>query len=508
MKRFLARAGAKIGRFFWSWRFLKFILWTVTLIVLFYAEEDWRGARVWASTKAAWEAKGESFDYIRFNPPTVPDAQNLAALPIFQVDSESQQPKALIKAMRGSPIDNYPKIGDFMRGAAPDMNQIQMAISKDYSAAFPGTVALRNTLAQFEALYPVIADLRAASATRHQCRFNADYSIYPPESRSLGLFVDQLKLARLVTIHALLALHQNQSDLALADLKFNCQLASGAERDPSLVGGLVANGIEAMSGNALVEGLALHSWSDAQLTEIQECLGRFDLLRNFQFYMRNEAADVGPNYDFFKNNRQLSLARWPSAEGVSGIKLLVLKLSLLWPSGWIDENKGPVVDSLLKGLAIFTPEGRRVFPAVARDLDLELERRMAELDAWAPWNFISVDAGMAVEGPAQGFARNQVIVLDEARIACALERYRLAHGGYPDSLDALVPTYIDELPHDIMNGEPYHYRLQADGRYLLYSVGWNQTDEGGKIVFEKENPDRIDYTKGDWVWPTREQRGP
>jgi len=369
-------------------------------------------------------------------------------------------------------------------------------------------VAPRNPLAQFEALYPMIADLRAASATRPLCRFDAGYSVYPPESRALSLIVDQLKLARLVTIHALLTLHQNQSDLALADLKLNYQLASGAERDPSLVGGLVANGIEAMSGNALVEGLALHSWNDAQLTEIQKCLGRFDLLRNFQFYMRNEAADVGPNYDFFKNNRQLSLANWPSAEGVSGIKLLVLKLSLLWPSGWVDDNKGPVVDSLLKSLAIFAPEERRVFPAVARDLDLKLERRMAELATWAPWNFISVDAGMAVEGPAQGFARNQVIVLDEARIACALERYRLAHGGYPDSLDALSPGCIDELPHDIMSGVSYRYQLRSDGTYLLYSVGWNQADDGGKVVYKNDASGQIDYSKGDWVWPMPERRGP
>ena len=48
MKRFLSR----IGRFFRLWTFLKILLWTATLIALFYAEEDWRGARAWAATKA------------------------------------------------------------------------------------------------------------------------------------------------------------------------------------------------------------------------------------------------------------------------------------------------------------------------------------------------------------------------------------------------------------------------------------------------------------------------
>ena len=105
-------------------------------------------------------------------------------------------------------------------------------------------------------------------------------------------------------------------------------------------------------------------------------------------------------------------------------------------------------------------------------------------------------------------ARNQVIVLDEARIACALERHRLAHGGYPASLDALSPGCIEELPHDIMSGESYRYQLRSDGTYLLYSVGWNQGDDGGKVVYKNDASGQIDYSKGDWVWPMPERRGP
>ena len=99
------------------------------------------------------------------------------------------------------------------------------------------------------------------------------------------------------------------------------------------------------------------------------------------------------------------------------------------------------------------------------------------------------------------FAESQVLN-DQTLIACGLERYQLTHFAYPATLDALVPACIDELPHDIMNGEPYHYRLNADGTFLLYSVGWNQTDEGGKVVYKQDNPRAIDYEQGDWVWPT------
>ena len=84
---------------------------------------------------------------------------------------------------------------------------------------------------------------------------------------------------------------------------------------------------------------------------------------------------------------------------------------------------------------------------------------------------------------------------NQAAIACALERYRLANGHFPDALAALAPGFISTLPNDVLTGEPYKYRLTEDGRFVLYSVGWDEKDDGGvagKALF--------DYKQGDWVW--------
>ncbi len=86
MKRFFSR----LFRFFWSWGFLKFLLVVLTLIVLLYVEEDWRGARAWAATKAKWEARGEMFDLRAFIPPPVPESENLAVLPLFEITRINQ----------------------------------------------------------------------------------------------------------------------------------------------------------------------------------------------------------------------------------------------------------------------------------------------------------------------------------------------------------------------------------------------------------------------------------
>ena len=87
---------------------------------------------------------------------------------------------------------------------------------------------------------------------------------------------------------------------------------------------------------------------------------------------------------------------------------------------------------------------------------------------------------------------------DLARIACALERYRLANGQFPETLDALAPKFMESLPHDLINGQPLKYRRTDDGQFVLYSVGWNETDDGGTVGLTKSgNPD---WQQGDWVW--------
>jgi len=88
--------------------------------------------------------------------------------------------------------------------------------------------------------------------------------------------------------------------------------------------------------------------------------------------------------------------------------------------------------------------------------------------------------------------------VNEAIIACAIERYRLAHGALPATLDEL---HMAALPHDVVNGEPLRYRVAGDDNYVLYSVGWNGVDDGGKAV--KKSNGAIDLTRGDWVWSLR-----
>jgi hypothetical protein len=105
----------------------------------------------------------------------------------------------------------------------------------------------------------------------------------------------------------------------------------------------------------------------------------------------------------------------------------------------------------------------------------------------------SVDSPLTAVALAQT-GRNQAI------LACALERYWLARGQFPASLEELNPQFLATLPVDVTSGQSMKYRRTDDGRFQLYSFGWNGTDDGGKVVKNKDGK-TPDFTQGDWVWP-------
>ncbi len=69
---------------------------------------------------------------------------------------------------------------------------------------------------------------------------------------------------------------------------------------------------------------------------------------------------------------------------------------------------------------------------------------------------------------------------DAALTALAIERFRRAHdGALPESLQQLVPTWLPKIPTDIFDGQPLRYRRLERG-YVVYSVGSDRIDDGGK----------------------------
>ena len=77
------------------------------------------------------------------------------------------------------------------------------------------------------------------------------------------------------------------------------------------------------------------------------------------------------------------------------------------------------------------------------------------------------------------------------KLAFALAAYRAEHGSYPAKLAELAPKYVADVPKDMFNDADLHYRPEGAG-YLLYSVGVNGKDDGGKSYEDAEEGEAWD----------------
>jgi hypothetical protein len=69
-------------------------------------------------------------------------------------------------------------------------------------------------------------------------------------------------------------------------------------------------------------------------------------------------------------------------------------------------------------------------------------------------------------------------------VVFALAAYRADHGAYPADLAALVPKHLAAIPEDLFSGGPIRYKRDGAG-YVLYSVGPNGKDDGGRSRFDE-----------------------
>jgi hypothetical protein len=405
-------ARKKLIRFFWSWGFLKFVLWTVTLIVFFYIEEDWRGARAWAATKSEWEARGESFDDYKFIPPPIPDDQNLAAIPLFKMEPDSRaggalEPLALQKALRqdapgGTPGGNLPSghlpsAGNWQQGQLPDMKKICDGIAVAYVEAFKNPPPSPDPLMQLDALFPFIADLHTASATRDYCSFPKIYRHDAPSYPFTPLMTEQIFVPRVLALHAVVALNDHRSDLALDDIRIASKLMSGLRRESLSVPSLCAIAVNATNEAGIYDGFATHAWGDAQLAEIQNEWASLDFLSDYQRMIRGELSEFSiPGYDHLKKDRTELKTEFREIHDYDPKRKIPDFLPDFWPSGWFDWMKAQTVTFRLNTLRFTDPKAGRVFPERVANVNADIARRQIRWDAQAPWSMLSQEEELPI----------------------------------------------------------------------------------------------------------------
>ena len=491
-------AKAACARGFSLRRVLITLAWIASLIALFYAVENWRGQRAWENCQKEMAAKGEPLKLAAYIPPPVPDDQNFAMTPflapLFNYGPHGspatnlwRDPAAFERAIHFGDAE-VAKVA-YDRGNLGEI--LKSAVSQpDVVSQLEREQAARAVLDALRNCDPIIEELRAASSRPH-ARFNIHY-----EEGASALVPHLMVVKKVSTIlkhRAIAELALGEFYRAYADVQLGFYIFDVVRREPLHISQLICIAELNILVPALQDAAARHAWSDDQWRGVQTTLAQFDFFAGYRQALHSDMNFATVN---------LEELREESTATTVNDNMKWLFISLIAPRGWLYQNI-VTLNRLFFDTATPTmnSQTRRVFPKLAAEIETRWEKG---LPAASPYNvlanfLVKLSTEQWRDRTPLKFATAQVLI-DQARLVAALERFRLANQNYPESLDALAPRFIDKVPHDIITGGPMKYRRSADGKFLLYSVGWNETDDDGVTAMTPGSTPSPNRTRGDWVW--------
>jgi tetratricopeptide (TPR) repeat protein len=499
-------------------RFLFVLACLLTLTVLGYTEENWRTKHALDKFESHWAAQGEKFDMNDIVPPAVPDDENFAMAPIwveslkailgpqksrqFYGDNYAEDGRTDFVDRLSMPIayedEDGPALGNWQKATLTDLRPWQDYYRTVASKTnlFPVPPSPQNpaqdVLLALSKYDPAIEELRQAS-TLPDARFPVDYTFQPPAAILLPHLGMMRHVEKALSLRSLAELQNGQSDKALADLNLSFRLIDSARGEPFLISHLVRIAMWQPALQTIYEGLARHQWSDSQLVGIDSQLAKMDFLADYEYSISGEQALELANTEYLRRTSDFGMLDY-SDNGSHNDQFRSFVFRLL-PGAFFYQNELTMLQLNQEcGLLLVDDQNHSVSPHLVQQKTAAESKALSHLsygNVMARFILPSLDNAVKKTAYAQE-------TVDLARIANALERYRLAMGVYPDSLDALAPHFLPGVPNDIIDAGPLHYRRTSDGQFILYSIGWNETDDGGTVSRGRNGAVNTDF--GDWVW--------
>ncbi|HEV7926908.1 MAG TPA: hypothetical protein VGR14_16240 [Verrucomicrobiae bacterium] len=430
------------------------------------------------------------------------------------------QIKPIRIVLRSNSALNAAEIESFIKEFLPDglfaygglVVTVDPADQKTFKAVIPVESAV-DFLAWSDKLEPEF-DLIRQGLQRAQSQ-GEDYQTYFEGPQQTPSYATVRTVAQALAERAQCHLLLGQPDMALRDLTLVHDLPRAfATRPISLVQAMITVAVGGLYTEIVADGLRLQAWREPELAALEQQLLSInwppllsealttERVFNCQRIERMTPPEFGALLTNWFNTQQASrpagsksvnpfLRLVPSRWIFPQNHWLMDKLFAAIPRGWRYRNmvtatllKQELIDSIDLSNCLVLPEKANLY---GHDVDLAAK-------ASSPYTFVASLFAANMSRMVSVTAHNQTAI-NQACVACALERYRLALGRYPEALDALVPGFLEKLPRDLIGGQPLKYRRETDGTFLLYSIGWNEKDDGGV-----PGPGYGYITNGDWVW--------
>ena len=452
-----------------------------------------RGQRAWDAYAADARQRGVKMTLDEYVQPPLPDAENLAAVPLFS-NPFTMTGEAQTKAQEALSFPSKPETRwgcSMSDGQLSDLSAWQQVFVNAGTLSVASDDPGADVLAAIEKLFgPTLAQL-AEAERRPQARFPVKWERgFMAELRHLQPIQAANAIHR-VRLAAHLARHEHAA--AFAEIRGILRLYRAMEKEPALISGLVRIATLAGVTDGAWEGLVRGEWDDSELAEIQAELGRIDVLSDYTFAIASERAGMNGALALLRAGRTSAADNGLAEMSQDAVQRLALRGSSCI-NGLLAYNQVAINRYFDTCLARIDTAAGRWHDLRRPDDDLFAVLASTPKRLFYCLYVVSTPAVPRIE-------KRYLSIYTTVQLTCtafALERCRRADGAYPETLDALAPKYIDAPPHDVIDGQPLRYRNTDDGRFLLYSVGMNAKDDGGKPGDAKSASDQLDWA---WRWP-------
>jgi hypothetical protein len=457
----------------------KWLFWLAVVMLLpwaFKSFESLRGERAWGKMLTEMAAQGHLTNYSALIPPPIPAEQNFYKTEIAQRWLPAKGSK------EPDPVD-FPREPRFEKVLTQYPYRLAQLKSLPRTSAGgdtnqPSLEALEKWFDQWE---PQFGELHEATKRPH-ARLDGDYS--DPFEAPADNYLRFRSLAQILASRPLVDLLAGNQQRAVRDLgTLKGLMTPLGELPHSLVSGMIRVAFGGVYANAVAEMLAEKTLQDPELKELQGQLSGLDVIT-----VAWRAIHETERLSMYRYEEKWSGPGLLKSTGMTNepvARALRLSQGLFW------QNQINASRSLLGYFPVFDPKAR-LFNVSA--LESAERNRKAARSSWNPYTRLNDWSPNGFRMAMIQAVYNQTKI-DQALIACALERYRLAKGSYPKTLAELTPTYLEKRPHDLFTGKDFIYRSESTNSFKLYSVGYNGVDDGGM-----EGIKRWDKEAPDWVW--------
>ncbi len=354
-------------------------------------------------------------------------------------------------------------------------------------------------------------------------------TVRPSGDMLLPYLADHKTLVRVLAVRAVLAMHEYNTNAVFTNLSGLSRMVTAWTPEPIDISHMVRFACEGIAQQAIWESMQTDYWKETQLASLQR---EWESVRFFDGLPETAELACANMVKMCQTARDESYSANIGGWGTVFRGILSSPKSGFQNLWWAIQgyrqhisyrNRGSYDDEMAL-LLFYRDRNRELKRAVACSTWVEMRplpgatnivvfQGAKQSRIQALMNSKQLTLGFQGEGrtliarAAEAEAKRRLIVT-----AIALERYAIQHREYPKSLADIVPAFLPAVPEDFMDGKELRYRRLEDGRYVLYSIGLDCVDNGGRMITSEQLSTRympqggtmvLPHHDTDIVWPLR-----